>query len=655
MYCKVVFDVPLDRSFDYAVPAELRDRVTPGVRVTAPFGRMLTVGLVTELIDDTALPDNVLIKDLASVLDSRPVFGSDLFALANFMKERWGGPIGQILFSLVPPQPYFKLEDLPQPPVISLTPPAFTLSSAQNQALDILRGGIRQNYAPFLLSGPSCSGKTETALQLAGEILNEYGQILITVPDVLAAQNFIKEAEHRFGEGNVFSWHSRMLISKKKKVFSAVSGGRPCVVISTRSGGLLPFKNLRLAVMLQEESENYKQEENKPYFHLRDVLTFRAQQHGAVAVFVSSSPSLEIFKAVKEAKVFKLAFTTRLPGYDYKPQIKITSKKGEKSMQFSDFLLEEIKNNLEQKQACLLILDRRGYSNNYYCLNCGVYAKCKKCGTILVREKMGEEEFLLCRKCGHKEGMNQKCPQCDNLIFKSRGGGTQKVVTELSKLFPQARILRLDSDTLRTKDGQGHEVYDALKNKQVDIVVGTRPSAFTVNSGTITLSAVLDADLELNSPDFRASEKFGQMLFALRGRMGAVPNGRLIVQASSPDIYPFAPLFDGDYSAAAQEEMDLREGFNYPPFSALIKVVVKSKEEGLLNQEIAKLTNAFKKTAADILGPVRTGKKTDALKKAYLIFKFTPETYVARVCELDQWLPAKKVSIKLDADPYDFY
>lgn len=656
MFCKVVFDVPLDRDFDYHIPPELEPLVRPGVRVTAPFGPRLTAGLVLQVTPCCEL-DNIKIKDIACVVDSRPVFGSDLFELASFMKKTWGGAIGQILFSLVPPQPYFKLQESAAPaPFVSQS--QIVLHTPQQQTVfQEIAASPAYEYYPVLLSGPAGTGKTALCLKLAEKALQNFGQTLITVPDIVAAKDFISRAKKQFGEEYVFCWHSKTPLAQKKKYFSAVANGVPCVVIAMRSGILLPFKNLRLAVVLQEEDENYKQEENKPYYHVRNLALLRGQMHSALVVFVSQTPSLEMIHLVQEGRVGHYQLSQKLPGTDYSPQVKITQKRGEHSKYISDFLTQEIRQNLTRKEPVLLLLNRRGYSNAYYCLNCGEYARCKKCGAILSRENTPEHgDFLLCKKCGAHEPLEQKCPKCANLIFKSRGGGTQKIVTEVQKLFPQARILRLDSDTLKTKSGQGHEAAQAISSGQADILIGTRLAASAANGRKITLFGVLDADLELDSPDFRASEKFGQLLFHLRGSAGCVAGGRLVVQASGPDIYPFEFVENGDWEGSFQQELALREAFQYPPFVHLVRVTLKNKEYKELDKQSARLKALFEGCALEAAGPVSCGKKTDKLKKQYLLFKLTQEQYFPAVAALDRLSAQdKKHPFKLSADPYDFY
>lgn len=656
MFCKVVFDVPLDRDFDYHIPAGMETLACPGVRVTAPFGPRLTVGLVVRVSPTCELPP-AKIKNIVCVVDQRPVFGSDLFELAHFMKKNWGGAIGQILFALVPPQPYFKLQDTPVPAPFTPKEPALLFTGEQQAVWNELSQVNSYEFYPVLLRGPLGTGKTQLCLQLAQRVLQNCGQVLMTVPDIVAAKDFIARAQKQFGAEYVFCWHSKISLAQKKKYFSAVANGVPCVVIAMRSGILLPFKNLRLSVILQEEDENYKQEENKPYYHVRDLALLRGQMHSAMVVFVSQTPSLEMLKRVQEGRVVQYQLTAKPAGAQYVPQVQVTGKRAEKSKYISAFLAEEIRQNLIRKEPVLLLLNRRGYSNAYYCLNCGEYARCKKCGAILSRENTAElGDFLLCKKCGARETLQQKCPKCSNVIFKSRGSGTQKIVTEVQKLFPQARILRLDSDSLKTKSGQGHQAAQAIYGGEADILIGTRLAASMATGKKITLFGVLDADLELDSPDFRASEKFGQLLFHLRNSAACVPAGRLIIQASSPDIYPFEWVIKGDWEQAAAQEMALREAFVYPPFARLVRVTLKNKDKKELSLQTNRLKSLFDGCTLETAGPVPCGNKTDKLKKQYLLFKLTDEQYYPVVAALDRLSTEdKKHAFKLSADPYDFY
>ncbi len=655
MFCKVVFDVPLDRDFDYLIPPELEGQVVPGVRVTAPFGRVLTCGLVLCVSEISTVSSKITLKPITAVVDKKPLFGSDLFALMRFMKNHWGGPLGQILFSLVPPQPYFKLNPSPDTLVFPTQHPLAHKTPSQAHALIRLQQAAEGSFQAFLLTGPAGTGKTAIVLQAASDALKQYGQVLITVPDLVAARQFIEHAQQLLGKDNVYCWHSRMLLSQKKKYFSHISNGVPCVVIAARSGVLLPFKNLRFCAMFDEQDENYKQEENKPYFHARDVLYFRAQTHGAVLAYVSATPSMELLTWVQAHKVNVLELS-EFTGQNFKPQVTLAPKKSEKSRYFSQLLLDQLQNNLAKNEPALLILNRRGYANSYYCLNCGAYAKCKKCGTILTHEKLDDgSERLHCKKCGAVETLQQKCPQCNNLIFKSRGGGTQKIVTELEKLFPHAKLLRLDSDSLKTKSGQGFEAISALKTGRADIIVGTRLAGGALNGSRVTLAAILDAELELNGPDFRSSEKYGQLLFELRGHLSTMQNGRLLIQTADQNAYDYAPLLAGDYQAAAENELALRESFGYPPFTHLIRVTIKAKELDVLQAETTRIKELGQGRAIEILGPVWCAKKTDKLKKQYLLFKTDDAHYLDLLAQLDSFEPAKKAGVQVSADPYNFY
>lgn len=654
MFCKVVFDVPLDRDFDYMIPPELEGKVIPGVRVTAPFGRVLTCGLVTTVSEISTAPAHITLKPITAVLDEKPLFGSDLFPLARFMKTHWGGPVGQILFALIPPQAYFKL--VPATPfACQPRTPDYTLSPSQQTALQTLQQLPPYQHKAFLFSGPAYTGKTETVLRLTQEALSQNGQVLLTVPDVMAARQFIAQLQARFGQNNVFSWHSRTLVSLKKQYFSAICNGRPCVVVAARSGVLLPFKNLRLAAMFHEEDDNYKQEENKPYYHARDVLLWRARMHATPLVFVSATPSAELLQLVQKNQVQRIAFTHPIVPV-HKPFVEITGKKSEKSRYFSEFLLNQLTQVITNRKTALLILNRRGYAGTYYCLNCGAYAKCKKCGTLLTHEKPENgTERLRCKKCGAVEPLEQECPKCHNLIFKSRGGGTQKIITELKKLFPAAKLLRLDSDSLKNKSGQGFEAVHALQTGEADIIVGTRLAAGVLRGAHVRLAAILDAELELDGPDFRTSEKFGQLLFNLREYLAGQPEGTLVIQTADASAYDYEPLLAGNYAACAENELALRKSFSYPPYVGMIRITLKAKDRSLLQAETARLRREIEQNCTEVLGPVVCTKKTDKLQKQYLLFKTTPDRYLDVVARLDSFLPDKQVAVQLSAEPYNFY
>lgn len=655
MFCKVAFDVPLDRDFDYRVPDELADKIRPGMRVTAPFGRVLTGGIVTQVTEISDAPAHITLKDITALIDKQPVFGSDFFPLARFIKNNWGGPIGQILGALIPVAPYIKFQPPPQEVSIRIQHPPFTLTPSQTQALQVLESLPAYEFNAFLLDGPAFFGKTETVLRAAARALSGYGQVLITVPDISAARQFIREAQTRFGADNVFCWHSRMLQSAKKKQFAAISSGRPCVVIGTRSSVLLPFKNLRLAVLLSEGDDNYKQEENKPYYHARDVLFFRAQTHGATLLLVSATPSVEAEHLVQQGQMRRLAFTSPVPGHHFSASVTLSEKKGTKSRFLSDLLVSALAENIQRHETSLLILNRMGYASAYACVNCGTYARCPSCGGILAHEKSTAGSVLVCKKCGKKAPLEQECPKCHNLVFKSRGGGTQKIAADIAKIFPQAKLLRLESDTLKTKNGQGFEALAALQNGSADIIVGTRVAAGALRGAKITLCCVLDADLELSSPDYRATEKFTRLLFELRGHVSGQKNGRLIIQTANQDSYDYAPLFANNYKDACETETALRESFNYPPFVHLFKMTIKAKDMELLATETARLKQRCTPLCSEILGPVWCAKKTDTLKKQYLLFKTDNNRRADLLAALDSFEPAKKVTVKLAADPYDFF
>lgn len=306
-----------------------------------------------------------------------------------------------------------------------------------------------------------------------------------------------------------------------------------------------------------------------------------------------------------------------------------------------------------------MILNRLGYSGVYSCLNCGAYAKCKKCGAFLSRIKNLKEDYLICRKCGHKETLHQVCPICKNEIFRSRGGGTQAAAEEIYKLFPQARVYRLDSQTLNTKKSEGHFVEEALKEGQADIIVGTNIALNAgLGGGKINLAALLDADTELNAADFRAAERFAQTLFALKGRLNRYKNAKLFIQTSKSDLFDFNILRENTYLEFAQAEAQFRKDFGFPPYTKLVKLLLSAKNEKDLNSFGAMTAKAVREAYGafmEIEGPVKCGAHSKELCQQYYLIKSADDAMLKGFLNtLLNNKPPKKAQLKVLAEPYNF-
>lgn len=657
MNISVSLPIPLNQSFDYALPKELEGKAALGLRVKVPFGKAVQTGYITALDTNPDLPSGIKLKSVLSIEDERVFYGKELFPLALFIEQNYANTLGETLGVLLPAIFNQKLLDAYKPSPSKDLPlfyPAGAYSQEQKNAIE----NAKQNQIN-LFYGANLSGKTEAALSLAYDVLNQGGQVLVLVPDIISSANLIEVINKKFGAHHILMWHSKVSLSKRKAAAAEIILGKPCIAVGTRSASLLPFKNLRLTLIFHEESKDFKQEDSKPYYHTREVAIERAHLTGGKVILISATPSLEALKLKEENKLKASFFPRPLPQFNNETQIIITPKTGKKSKLISDELIKLLHENMLHGGQSLLILNRLGYSGLYACLNCRAYAKCKKCGAVLSRIKTDKEDYLICRKCGAKESIKQICPLCKNEIFRSLGGGTQAAAEEIYKIFPQARVYRLDSQTLKTKKDEGHFAEEALKDNQADIIIGTNLALNAgLCGGKINLAALLDADLELNSADFRSAERFAQTLFNLKGRLNRYKNAKLIVQTSKDDLFDYNILKENKYLEFASDEAIFRKDFHFPPYAKLVKLLFTSKSEKDLNafgEMAAKAVRESYGAFMSIEGPVKCGTHSKEFHQQYYLVKSADEQMLKGFLNtLANTKAPKKLQIKILAEPYYF-
>lgn len=606
MIAAVTFDTPLDREFDYILPPHLAHAVK-GARVKAPFGPRIAVGIIVEVKETSSAA--VKLKEITAILDEKPYFSPDLFTLAKFMQANYGGSLGQILFSLIPfYAPKFLNET-------RFDYPAFP-------GEEILK--------PTLFYGCGADSALKAALSAARN-----GQSLVLTPDIMFAEELKKKVEADYGV-KTFIWHSKVLESSKKQIYAHLLSGKNALVLATRSGALLPFTNLNLTVMFNEEDADYKQEENRPFFHARDVLLKRTSR----VLFVTQSPSLEVCKMINDGKINLIKTLTQ----SAHARVTLTPKRGARAQALSDTLLTEIRTALDNKEKILLLFNRKSGAEMYSCLNCGLAARCEKCGGVLA-ETDGK---LKCQKCAAPGPAVMKCPKCQNMVFTSKTTGGARVLAELKKEFPKAEILRLDAALIN----KNKNILEDAAHKENTIILATDAAlkAFQLRP-FFSLVAFVDADMELNSPDFRAAEKLCSALFKAKNLLQNAASGRLVIQTDKTDNPLFTSVVHEDYFAFAKEELEFRECFNFPPFTGLIKLVLQSKTKAEIDAAAAQITALLK--PADISGPVKTGKKADTLNSSYLLIKTENVTQI--LTALKAYKPPKTLKLKPVANPYGFF
>lgn len=485
-----------------------------------------------------------------------------------------------------------------------------TLTEEQKQALHkIVEAMDNRSPETFLLHGVTGSGKTEVYLQAIQHCIQQGKDAIVLVPEISLTPQMTNRFRSRFGE-LVAVMHSGLSIGEKYDEWRKVHQQKVKVVVGARSAVFAPFENVGLIILDEEHESSYKQEDT-PRYHARDVAIWRSKYHHCPVILGSATPSLESYARARK-NVYKLLTLKGRALNQPLPTVEIVDmreelKKGNRSM-FSEKLTESIRDRLKKKEQIVLFLNRRGYSSFVLCRDCGTVMQCENCDISLTYHRYNEK--LKCHYCGYEQFVPTICPECGSDHIRYFGTGTQKVEEELMKLFPEARVLRMDVDTTKQK-GAHEAILENFGAGKADILLGTQMIAKGLDFPNITLVGVLSADTSLHLPDFRAAERTFQLLTQVSGRAGrAEKHGEVIIQSYTPEHYAIELAKTQQYEPFYEREMMVRHGAAYPPyyFIALIQV---AHEDVLLAAEYANKCAEFLRTHlsfnASIIGPTTAG------------------------------------------------
>ncbi|WP_213423318.1 primosomal protein N' [Bhargavaea massiliensis] len=417
----------------------------------------------------------------------------------------------------------------------------------------------------FLLHGVTGSGKTEVYMQVIRHVLDLGKEAIVLVPEISLTPQITSRFKRRFGP-MVAVMHSGLSAGEKYDEWRKIQRGEVKVVVGARSAVFAPFRNLGVIILDEEHESSYKQEDS-PRYHARDVAIRRSEEHGCPVILGSATPSLESYARAHKGVYSLLTLSERAKKQPL-PEVQVVDmreelKNGNRSM-FSLALAEAIRDRLEKGEQTVLFLNRRGYSSFVLCRDCGTSVQCPNCDISLTYHRATER--LQCHYCGHEELVPHNCPECTSEHIRFFGTGTQKVQEELHRLFPEARVLRMDVDTTRQK-GAHERLLRQFGDGGADILLGTQMIAKGLDFPNITLVGVLSADTMLRLSDFRAAEKTFQLLTQVSGRAGRhEKEGEVIVQTYAPEHYAVELAKDQAYEPFYAIEMGNRKRYSYPPF-----------------------------------------------------------------------------------------
>ncbi|HMM05603.1 MAG TPA: primosomal protein N' [Clostridiales bacterium] len=466
------------------------------------------------------------------------------------------------------------------------------LTREQEAALGQIKANQKGENRPVLLHGVTGSGKTEIYLRLIEETLNRGKQAIVLLPEIALTPQFVRVFEKRF-HGEVALLHSRLSAGERRDAWYALANGDAAIALGARSCIFAPTPNLGLIIIDEEHEDSYEQD-TAPRFHSRVAALMRCELRGAALVLGSATPSFESYKKALNGEYLLVEMENRVGGGAL-PEMSIVDMREELKAGWAEVLsrelLSQMKAALAAKKQVMLFLNRLGYHTFVSCRDCGFVYRCPDCAVSLTYFRKGQT--LKCTRCGYMVKLANVCPDCGSKRIKYFGLGTEQLEEVVRKHFPDAKIGRLDSEQTKAK-GSFDRIYEAMKNGEIDILIGTRMMAKGWDFANVALTGIIAADYTLNFPDFRAGERTFQMIAQAAGRCGrGRERGTVILQSYRPEEP--ALLFGGqqNYEAYYYWEAKRRKKYGYPPFTHLMKAVMTTPADYLNREELEEMNQIF--------------------------------------------------------------
>ena len=480
------------------------------------------------------------------------------------------------------------------------------LNEYQQKALNNIKQSF-ENKKVTLLHGVTSSGKTEVYVKLIEECINNGSQALYLLPEIALTTQLISRLQDYFGE-KVSVYHSKYSVHERVEVWNNVLARKPKaqIVIGARSAMFLPYSNLGLIIVDEEHEGSFKQFDPAPRYHARDAAIVLSNLHQSHILLGSATPSIESYHNSKTGK-YGYASIERRFGDVLMPDIELVdlkeqTRKRRMKGHFSEKLLDEITETLDNGEQVILFQNRRGFAPIVECTTCGHSPQCPNCDVSLTYHQFKKQ--LRCHYCGHHIALPESCEACGSLTLDTKGFGTEQVEQELKSLYPKANVGRMDLDTTRGKYGY-EKIITAFEQQELDVLVGTQMLTKGLDFRNVNLVGIMNADSLLNFPDYRAHERSFQLLTQVAGRAGRTKKrGKVIIQSYNPYHQILKQVSTNDYEGMFKEQLYEREQFLYPPVNRIIKIIFKHKNYNTLNEATdwyaKSLRNVFRN---GILGP----------------------------------------------------
>ncbi|MDO5027139.1 MAG: primosomal protein N' [Tissierellia bacterium] len=447
------------------------------------------------------------------------------------------------------------------------------LNDEQALAYDKIINGDARNY---LIHGITGSGKTEVYMNLVEHYIKLGKEAIILVPEISLTPQTISRFHSRFGE-EIAVLHSKLTISERYDQWTLIKKGKVKIVVGARSAIFAPFKNIGIIIVDEEHESSYKSEKN-PKYDAIDIAMKRAELSDAKLVLGTATPSIERMYKVYQKEIELIRLNKRATNAKL-PEIEVVDMTEELKMEnfsmFSNSLKKGVETALAHKHQTILFLNKRGHTSFVFCRSCGYVYRCEACDVAMTYHKYNDR--LVCHFCGRTAKKKRTCDNCGSTYIKEFGAGTEKLEEETKLLFPNARVYRMDADTV-TSRADYEKVYSMMLNNEIDILIGTQMLAKGLDFPNVTLVGVMAADISLNLPDYRAAEKTYQLITQVSGRAGRGEyEGRVIIQTYKPDHYAIKTSSKNEYYNFFKMEIENRKKFSYPPFQNILIINLSSE------------------------------------------------------------------------------
>lgn len=642
-YVEIVFNLPVKKTFIYSVP----ENVAPGCRVIAPFGSRKLTGCVIS-VQENADNSKFKIKEVYSVIDEKPLIENELLELSRWMARVYMCSPGEALFTILPGGQKEKevSEDILN---IEENVNNFKLSKYQKNAIYQITSSAEDNV--YYVHGVTGSGKTEVFLKSAESFVKKNKDVIYLVPEISLVYQTVEYFRRIFKE-NITVLHSGLTSSKKLNAWRKIQNSKGNVIIGVRSAVFAPVSNLGL-IVIDEEHENTYKSNSTPRYHARQIAACRCKSSGAVLVMGSATPSLDAYYRINTGEITKLELPERI-GEGSIPEMKIVDMKKETGI-FSNELIKAVKDTYREKRQTILFLNRRGFAYLFFCKSCGYEMKCKNCSVSLTYHK--NKNIMVCHYCGYRIKPVNICPDCGSLDIGYSGFGTEKIEEDIKMLFPELSVRRIDTDTVRNKN-KLKGLLDKFKNREIDLLLGTQMVSKGLNFPGVKLVGIIQADLGLQLPDFKALERTFSLIMQVSGRAGRITkDGLVIVQTYKPQSEVIKMACRMELEDFYKREMSVRKALRFPPFVRIIRIVFRGRKKNKTYNAIEQFADKFKKYSIDrieLLGPVECPISVISNNyRFHIVFRsdnfLRMHSIVLKI--IDKYVPVKDIYLEVDVDP----